>query len=141
MHWKFWKKEDDLGLPELGGYKAEGFNANSFGQQSTGLDLSDSFQPGNGGGGGGQFGAPPQQQYPPTNGFGQGFTPPAYAPGVVPPSAGQDLEDHHQQNISKDLQVIAAKLDTIRAQLEMLNTRVGNLERDQNGPQGKRPWY
>ena len=139
---KFWKK-DDLALPEL---SSSSFGKNELGlgstASSTGLDLSDHFQPAAG---------MPFQPGPATPSFSPTMTPAmpfSQSQGSFPPpptgyAPVQEVEQHDKQAISKDLEVIAAKLDTIRAQLEMLNSRVANLERQNQGqqPQGRRPWY
>ncbi len=123
MSWKFWKK-DDLALPELS-------KNDPFKSDIGGLDLSNHFEP---------SGQMPQSSFQPSSpssfaGFTPGAPPPtSYAPPGVPVHEGNN-------DVSKDLEVIAAKLDTIRAQLEMLNTRVANLEHQGQGPQPKRPWY
>ena len=132
MNWKFWKK-DELGLPELGGSSFSKGDA-GFGS-TTGLDLSDHFSPS-----GAQPGAMSNPAYSSPS-FGQNvFTP---APAMIPPPT-QMHEAERDTGVAKELEVIGAKLDTIRAQLEMLNTRVGNLERVQTQNQQqypKRPWY
>lgn len=140
MSWKFWKKEDDLALPDLNSFKTDFGKADLGLKDNSGLDLSAHFEPP-----AGQFTPPPMPSTPSQPSFQQpAFSPstfqqanplPSYPPGSPVP----DDNDHTQQHIQKDLEVIAAKLDTIRAQLEMLNARMANLERDQGPP--KRPWY
>ena len=133
MNWKFWKK-DELGLSDLGGFKSD---LGSFGGASnTGLDLSDHFQP---------PGTPPaaptfNQAYPMPPMQSNFTSPPPFS--AAPPQPIQQMssiDEHREHNISKDLEVIAAKLDTIRAQLEMLNSRVANLEKQEPPP--RKPWY
>jgi hypothetical protein len=130
MSWKFWKKEESL--PDFG----SSYGKTDFGlKDPTALDLSDHFQP---------SALPPAPAFSPTqppmpSSFSQpSFNPqPSFAPqSFTPPGAPAQEESPH---IAKELEIIAAKLDTIRAQLEMLNSRVANLERDQGPP--KRPWY
>lgn len=137
MSWKFWKK-DDLALPDYG----SSFGKSDLGlSTNTGLDLSDHFSPGaNAASLAPQTNSyPGPSSYPPTSFSNSSF-------GSTPPMGAPAMPAHETEpspNISKDLEVIAAKLDTIRAQLEMLNTRVGNLERNSQGQSGpsKRPWY
>ena len=148
MNLKFWKK-DDLALPD---FKADlprselGLSTNT----NLGLDLSSHFEPGAGQLGGlppsqSNFGMPPQQSFQQT--FPQQAQPlgaqSSFMSGQPFTNPVQPAHEEHQQSVSKDLEVIAAKLDTIRAQLEMLNTRIGNLEKAQQGsvPSTRRPWY
>lgn len=120
MSWKFWKK-DDLALPELTASYPKDTSMPS-------MDLSQHFEASS------QSMPPPPQMNSMPSSF-SGYTPPqSYSMPV-----GQPVQEH--TDISKDLQVITAKLDTIRAQLEMLNTRVANLEQTNNQVQPKRPWY
>jgi hypothetical protein len=124
MNLKFWKK-DDLALPELN----NSFSRNELGLKSdTALDLSAQFEPGQ------QFQAPPMPPQFQT----QPFTPstPPFTPAQTPA-----FDEPPHNSVNKDLEIIAAKLDTIRAQLEMLNARVANLEQHNNQVQPKRPWY
>jgi hypothetical protein len=126
MSWKFWKK-DDLALPELSSSFGK---ESSFGRETAGMDLSTHFDASN------QSFAPP----PPQNSIPSSFS--GYNPQFTQPAApAPGIPVHDDRDISKDLEVIAAKLDTIRAQLEMLNTRVGHLEQSANQAQPKRPWY
>jgi len=127
MSWKFWKK-DDLALPELGVGKDLGLD--------KGLDLSQHFEP--------QLGTPPPLPSTPStfpSGFPQNFGTPSLN---SPPPAFQQPEweaPSTKDHVAKDLEIIAAKLDTIRAQLDMLNTRMANIEQQNRSEPGKRPWY
>lgn len=134
MNWKFWKK-DELALPDY----SSAFGKSDLGLSSnTGLDLSDHYSPTAGA-------APMSSLPPPSTTFGQpSFTPTSSfmpPPSVAPPTMGHEMRE--DTGVQKELEVIAAKLDTIRAQLEMLNARVGNLEKAQQGsvPPSRRPWY
>lgn len=96
----FWKKKDELGIPNPN--RDAGLQFNDFGQQ------------------------PPQgfQQFPP-----QGYMP--------PPSFQQPQMDSFQNQQgyrqNKDMELISAKLDAIKAMLENLNQRVANLEKVARG--------
>lgn len=147
MSWKFWKK-DELALPDMNssfGKGDYGLGTSTFGSSAagnTGLDLSDHFQQGSSAQGMGTL--PPPSSAPfgaqPSYAQGSSFSPPPAL--ITPPSGSMGSEPMEHGSVSKDLEVIAAKLDTIRAQLEMLNARVGNLERGQPpGTYPKRPWY
>ena len=138
MSWKFWKK-DDLALPD---FKSElkGMDLGLPKENSSGLDFSSSFQTPQ---------APSMPVIPPAQSFSQQYPSPqssfpstpssfpnqSYTPQSMTPVA----EDSGNAHLQKDLEVIAAKLETIRAQLDMLNARLANLERSGEGP--KRPWY
>jgi hypothetical protein len=130
MNWKFWKK-DDFALPEMQSIRHDPFKPEAAG----GLDLASHFDPSN-------ASAPPP---PAPLGQPSSFASmsPGFAGSYSPAYAAPPAEPPHS-DVSKDLEVIAAKLDTIRAQLEMLNTRVANIEHQQNQAnqtQPKRPWY
>ena len=127
MSWKFCKK-DDLALPDL---KSD----YSFDKAPAGLDLCDHFQ-----GAGGSL--PPMQNQ---TTFSQSYPLPQnnqpFPPGIVQNNTTPFEAEPSGHGVQKDLEIIAAKLDTIRAQLEMLNARVGNLEHQSRSESPKRPWY
>jgi hypothetical protein len=129
MSWKFWKK-DDLALQDFSMPKQD------FSLPNTGLDLSDHFQPGSP-----SAFPPPGQQAPMPSAYNSSFAAPSYnpAPSFSPIQNATPVHEDHTSN--KELEIIAAKLDTIRAQLEILNTRIANLERSEQQAQPKRPWY
>lgn len=118
MEWKFWKKED--GLPDFKD-SALGMDT-SQGMPGNAPDLSQHFDSSQ------SFAQPP----PPSN-FSTPFPSQPFA--SHPTQNQSEWESPGKSAVGKDLEIIAAKLDTIRAQLEMLNTRVANLEQ-----QGKRSW-
>lgn len=143
MNWQFWKK-GDVALPELSSFDKPG-----------GLDLTGGFEPNhsanaglpgfgaaNQGFGGTQSAFPPPM--PQTNSFpssfntGSGVSSQSFSPQGY---TQQPMEESGHNSVQKDLEVITAKLDTIRAQLEMLNTRIANMERQDQQVQPKRPWY
>ena len=132
MNLKFWKK-DDLALPEL----SNSYSRNELGLKDTsGLDLSTGFDPAPQSLMPQGMQAPPTPQYSFPSSFSQQA--PSYPPTAQAPVFDKEDQSH---SVSKDLEIIAAKLDTIRAQLEMLNTRVAHIEQSQQQVQPKRPWY
>lgn len=84
---------------------------------------------------------PPMETPPPEMpGFGQDQFPPqpSFAPVSEPPLAYPQQPPQMAQPAtlsSKDVELLSAKLDTIRAQLESLNTRIAHLERIAEGSQ------
>ena len=150
MSWKFWKKEDsygdfklpsDLGLP----------------RESSGLDLTGNFEAGSANS---AFSVPTAPALPPlsqsmndVHPMGSSSFSPQFAPSsnaFTAPSAysGHDEEAPRQApsgHSGKDLEVVSAKLDAIKSQLDMLNLRLSTMEQrmgsntDQGGP--RKPWY
>lgn len=130
MSWKFWKK-DDLALPDMN---------SSFGLNTKeGGDLSSSFEPT----------MPPMPPMPPSqssfqpnsqssfpSSFSQNY--PQNTQSFSPSQSAtqlQSIDDHPA--IQKDLEIITAKLDTIKAQLETLTMKVAGLEQKN---ETRKPW-
>lgn len=138
----FWKKKDDLG-PDIGNFGADG----SLGTgPNMGLNAAD---PGMGGQNAGlpnqdlslpklepQFG-----QQMPASQFGQA---PQNFPGAAGPPGFQQATPMMPQQpapntmVGKDIEVVSAKLDSLRATLDAINQRLANIERIAMHDQEKR---
>ncbi len=124
-----WKKKDDLALGDnlgLGGFGAPG--AGMQGMQGPGFGSGGPYDSqfggmGSMGGAGGLGGLPPSQysQVQPLGGF-QGAAPQAEAF-----QRNQDYERSYAAG--KEIEVVSAKLDAIKAALETLNQRLASIER------------
>lgn len=73
------------------------------------------------------FGMQPQYGYPPP---GQGFMP---QPNFQQMPQMESFQSHQNFSANRDMELIAAKLDAIKAILENLNQRIANLERIAKG--------
>ena len=104
----FWKKKDELALQPALGFDA-GYG-NPQGLQP--LPPMQQMQPMQ------QFG--PMQPAPPVGGFGMEM---------------QSLQSAQNYGAAKDMEVISAKLDALRAAIENINQRIANLERLARGEQ------
>ena len=117
-----WKRKDDLGLKDnmaLGGFGPA--DNQNFGL--GGMDLGSPF-PGNPGG---MPGGMPQQQFP---NAGQQFGGMGGQMQSQPIEAFQSNQSYQQSYAAgKDIEVVSAKLDAIRAGLEALNQRLAAIER------------
>ena len=88
----------------------------------------------------GAMGQGPQQPTPPAG----PITPPAGPsqmpqPQPAPAVYGQSQDDYQKETFTKDVEIISAKLDSLRATLESINQRLANIERLAQGEQqGKR---
>lgn len=117
-----WKKKDDLALGDnlgLGGFGASGQGMQGMqGPGFGGMQFDQQF-----GGVGGLGGLPPSQysQAQPLGGF-QGAAPQAEAF-----QRNQDYERSYAAG--KEIEVVSAKLDAIKAALETLNQRLASIER------------
>jgi len=102
---RFWKKKP-APLPDIGG----------------GDDLGLPPLPGEEGATGyGAYGAPIEPA---------GYPPPAWMPTPVTPMQHAAYQPVSPQEVTnKDLEIISAKLDSIRANLDAINQRLANLER------------
>lgn len=126
---KFWKKKkEDFGLGELP--PLPGGAGDEFGL------------PGNE-----DFGAfPGQRSYPREQQYAQ----PEIRPPQLTPVTPQQYQSYGvqpvpvQQNANRDLELVSAKLDSIRATLDSINQRLANLERvayqEQEKPRVMRQW-
>lgn len=128
----FWKKKDD----DLGGL-------GDLGELPPFPDDTNLGLPG--------FGTPKPANYPPEPGYGYGqpvqerplprapITPQQYQEITPAPQYGQY---GYQQN--KDIEVVSAKLDSIRATLDSINQRLANIERmayrEEEQPRIRRQW-
>ena len=154
VNWKFWERGDtELGLPSLS-------NGSS---SASGLDFAQHYEPPTAdpfASGAQSFGnMNPNIPQAPSLGAPSPFTPTPYAPSgqsqsPFQPSAFNQLsqqslaapDEHASALPSKDLEVIGAKLDAIRSQLETMNMRMTLIEQ-RLPPQGidaqnpRRPWY
>ncbi len=143
----FGKKKDDLGLGDMG--------------PGMGPDLGSNMGPGMGpdmGGGMPNFGDPmgsPDQGFgmpgqmpgmPPPDQSQGGFSPESVGFERVPSGAPSSYSSHPQTldsiNMGKDLEIISAKLDAIKAELDSMSQRLKRLERIAEGetPQYKDKW-
>ncbi len=136
-NWKFWERGDqELGLP-------------SMSSSNSGLDFAQHYEPP----AAEPFGASSMPSLPPLSAPGQ-YPQTNNANSFQPSAFGQmqqtfpPPEEHAQSSShsSKDLEVITAKLDAVRAQLETMNLRLSAIEQrlppqtnDPNNP--RRPWY
>ena len=130
---KFWKndeKEFDFGEPELGEQGVPEFGKegeSSFGKTPE----SPAF--------GQEPGLAPEQLF-----TGEPAIPPAYnqpAPGHEAPGAFQQQGGNISPDmLSKDLQLISSKLDTIKAQIEHMNQRIINIEKKAYEEEHKEGW-
>ena len=135
---KFWKKEEpEFGLGESGfgepgvpGFEPK--EAMGLGKEPEASPFGQ--EPG--------FGTEPGAESAPS--FSEGPTvPPAY--GQPPPSEGPAAFQQQQGSmapdmVSKDLQLISSKLDTIKAQLEHMNQRIINIEKKAYEEERKEGW-
>jgi hypothetical protein len=110
------RKKDDLGLSDAG-LGAPGFNE-PLGSPDAGYDPS--------------LGYGPASQPMPGS-----FSPEALGFERVPPNAPSAYSPQQQSlgeiNIGKDLEIISAKLDAIKAELDSVNQRLKRLERIAEG--------
>ena len=122
-----WKKKDDLALGDnlgLGGFGSPGPGMQG---QGPGFGSGMPYDPFGGGGAGNLgmgMGGLPQSQYTqaqPLGGF-QGAAPQAEAF-----QRNQDYERSYAAG--KEIEIVSAKLDAIKAALETLNQRLGTIER------------
>jgi hypothetical protein len=117
----FGKKNDDLGLSDLGPLGgAPNFNE-PLGSPDAGAGYGAPMN----------YGAPQQ-------GSPGGFSPEAMGFERVNPNAPSPYSMPHQQslgeiNIGKDLEIISAKLDAIKAELDAMSQRLKRLERIADG--------
>ena len=128
---KFWEKEEsDLGLPSG--------EAPMFGEEPKlpGLEPGAEFgMPGESA----ALGAEPSFEHPSAPeapAFGKAESMPGFEQptGSERPEAFQPMQQQQQLNItpdmlSKDLQIISSKLDTVKAQLENMSQRIANIEK------------
>jgi hypothetical protein len=115
----FGRKKDDLGLGELGNLES---NPN-FNQPLGSPD--------------GSYGEPMDYGNPGAGGAGGGFSPEQMGYERVPAGA-QSYPMQQQQSIGditlgKDLELISAKLDAIKAELDSMSQRLKRLERIAEG--------
>ncbi|MBS3176216.1 hypothetical protein J4457_03195 [Candidatus Woesearchaeota archaeon] len=122
----FWKKRDEFGdlgkefgAPELGlegGFGKEGFGGEElpgFGEPSPSPSQPQAF----------------------------GAMPPARVPMRAMEQVGQPMQAFPEQpSISKDIEIISVKLDSIRNTLEILNQRIARLEKIAEGETEQRRW-
>ena len=119
-----WKKKDDLALNDnlgLGGFGSPGMGMQG---QGPGFGSGMPYDPQFGGIGNLGMGGLPQPQYPqsqPLGGF-QGAAPQAEAF-----QRNQDYERSYAAG--KEIEIVSAKLDAIKAALETLNQRLASIER------------
>ncbi|MBI2140212.1 hypothetical protein HYU14_04760 [Candidatus Woesearchaeota archaeon] len=162
----FWKKKDDflgdlgkgmdfgkgmdLGKgPDLGlgGGLGSGLGPESGSGMGDFGKSTDMFGAGQGrdmglGGNDLNFGNGQQQSFGSESGFQPGY-PGRPAPMQQPfgPPLQQVTQQHAPELYGKDLEVVSAKLDSIRYTLESINQRLANLERMANGEyEQKRRW-
>ena len=140
----FGKKKDDLGLgdmgqgmgmgPDLGGGMGQGMGPEmtgmpNFNDPMAGPDPSFGMQ-----------GMPPPDQGP------GGFSPESMGFERVPSGAQPSYSSQPQTldgiNLGKDMEIISAKLDAIKAELDSMSQRLKRLERIAEGetPQYKDKW-
>jgi hypothetical protein len=131
------KKQDDLGLGGFGADQGSMPDLNApFGSPDAGFGMS---QP-----------APsmqPMQPMMPSQGMpGQEFNPESSGYDRVPANAPQPYSSQQQNvseiNIGKDLEIISAKLDAIKAELDSMSQRLKRLERmtESENPSFKDKW-
>ncbi len=122
----FWKKSDDFSDFD------NQFNPGSFQNNNLGMPNMNPGLPAN---------TPPQgNEYNFDNNIQNPFSqqqsaPPGFQTTPMMPQAPQ--QPH--QDISKDIELLSYKLDTIKAALEVINQRIANLERIASGER-KRGW-
>jgi hypothetical protein len=172
MEWKFWKKSDgsdaDLSSFSSGsgfgaGFGTEGRHGELSGP-NTGLDLTQHFdapQASAFDAGSATASLPPLGPPGASTDFGQansalgaagGMQPSAFGQynAATPAQANHDASDEARSH--KEFEILAAKLDTIRAQMETVNVRLAALEERLSASQGpqparsadaqaRRPWY
>lgn len=153
----FWKKEPDISgpdkdFPDLSKEFAGGFDSGKdtgFGMGKDSLGLGKDTTPGLGGTG-------DMSKGPYENDIsmrGPGFehveepAPLKSAPLEKKPiyyqeigqAPGQYQQQPYQRDISRDIEVISAKLDSIKTMLDMLNHKIDAMERQQN-KRGRMEW-
>jgi hypothetical protein len=115
----FWKKKDeDLGASPLDN---AGFSPEQGFGPTPGTEPFPTGVPGEEG-----FGAEPQVQ---TRFELPGQVPAEEEPAIKPRLRPETLEIRPEYTIPKEYELIAAKLDTIKVSLEMVNQRLENIER------------
>ncbi len=149
----FWKKKDDLSLggdfgKDLGlgkdaglgdpfgaglGGESFGNESDAFNKQGMGRDLGFGSDVGQQGFGAQGFGSFPKQ----SGGYDPGFNqPPGQPVPMQQPFGGMAHQQPQQAQVElygKDLEVVSAKLDSIRYTLESINQRLANIERIAHG--------
>jgi hypothetical protein len=121
----------DFNNPQTGQFGATGMTNDPMMDPNSGLKLADLNAQGQDAGFGQQ-----QAQGQAFDSFGN----------PRPQTRGENFEYKPQQQVaaqdnSKDMQLILAKLDTIRSEITNINHRLDNIERHQQEPQQKKyPW-
>ncbi len=122
----FWKKKDDFDLGKFGADSGLSGGPNlGLAPDAGGADLGLPNQ---------NLGAPEAQfgQQMPASQFGQ--APSQSYPATAPPGFQQNIPltpqtPPQQDFVGKDIEVISAKIDSLRAYLESINQRLANIER------------
>jgi len=127
----FWKKKDDFDT-NIGNFGAD----NTFGT-GAGTGAPDM------GYGNQDFGMPEAQfgQQLPTSQFGQAppmFPGTSQGAGFPQPTPFAPQQSQQDFMVGKDIEIISAKLDSLRAYLDSINQRLANIERIAMGDQEKR---
>jgi hypothetical protein len=129
------KKKDDLGLDGMG--PEAGLGGAGYGEPLASPDM----------GGMGGYGSPPSMGQP-MQPQQQGFSPEAMGFERVPQGASSYSQASPQSvseiTMGKDLEIINAKLDAIKAELDSVNQRLKRIERiaegEREGPENKDKW-